>query len=147
MKVFLILFLSTLISYSQTVEEIANKTIKELEALSACWKTMQDEASTKKALTKTKEQIKKLSELATQLKSLPVPTNEEREKMYKTRSKKIEAVSMEMAQSITMLNSRPELIVLFAEGMKPIQKDFKQSSAVFDTYFKPDQKQAPQMPK
>jgi len=75
---------------------------------------------------------------ATELKKYPLPSNKVRIKIKATRSKKIEAISMEMAGTIAIISNNAPVMSVFAAEMNKAAAQLEASQKTFNAYFEPD---------
>ena len=106
--------------------------------MSQSWKLVNDQKSSIKQGKKTQELVKQLGVLAAELKRYPRPTNAARAEIKAARGKRIEKVSMEMAETLALMSSNAPLMSDFASELRKVEKDMTTYNNVFNLYFEPD---------
>lgn len=109
-----------------------------MESMSQSWKLVNDQKSSVKQGKKTQELVKQLGVLAAELKRYPRPSNAAREEIKATRGKRIEKVSMEMAETLALMSSNALLMSDFASELHKVSKDMTAYNKIFQLYFEPD---------
>lgn len=133
----LFLFLSSPM-FAQSVDAVADKVLVELQSLSTSWKTIKDIKTADAAIKTSKLQAEKLNKLATELKKYNRPSNAARKNLHQKRAKKVEAISLEMANTATILSQDAPLMAHFVKGLNELNESLSKSQKTFDLYFKPD---------
>lgn len=137
-KLIFFLFFLPMLSFAGTVENLADQTLKELQALSTSWRSVKDMKTAEKSATFSKAQSKKLVAIANELKLLKRPSNEERLAIHNRRKKAIEKVGDEMIHTMGLLRRNASAMAVLAKALEDIDPEMQRCQKVFNHYFEPD---------
>ena len=109
-----------------------------MQQMADSWKKVkeQQDATTQGAVSM--ELAKQLTLYAEELKQYPRPDNATRTKIKAARAKKIEKISLEMANSLVLIDANAPLMSAFTSELNKIKVEMDKSSPTFNTYFEPD---------
>lgn len=123
-------------AYSQSVNAVSDSVIKTVNEMGDVLKIAKDEASIIEVGKKSMVLAKKLSALAEELKTYPLPTEGKRKELEKKHHVFSQKKGHEVAETLAMLMSKGHLMPLFSKEMGKIQSELNKSKPVFDKYFK-----------
>lgn len=130
--------------FAQSVDAVADKVLKELQMLSTRWQSVKDKKSADVSIQKSMLHVRQLQQYAKELKTYPRPNRNKRQKIYDKRKKKVEKISLEMANTLTLLSKDAALMAYFSKKLRTLTPELSKSQAVFDSYFKPDNAKVPE---
>lgn len=121
--------------FGQSVNAVSDSVLVVVKEMSAAWKEANDEASIKKVGEKSMRLAKKMTMLSIELQQYPVPNSEEKKRFVEKHEAFSKKTGKEMAETLTMLMSRGDLMPIFVKEMNKIKLELDKGKPIFDKYF------------